>query len=301
MKRKPFIFSLFILLSLFLYSCTFDELSQVIDYALDEELIEETSPTNELLSITYIDVGQGDSAYIQFPNGKTILIDAGESTAFEKITNSIDSSKTTNIDVIVATHPHADHIGSFSSIIKNYSVGKIYMPKATSNSNTFETLLQTIAEHNLKITEAKNGVTIDIDPLVTVEILSPISKEYEDTNNYSIVIKITYEDTSFLFTGDAEILVEEEMVAKNIDLKADVLKVGHHGSNTSTSSAFLRKVRPTYAIISVGVDNSYGHPKQRVLDRLADFGITVYRTDELGSITLTSDGTELIISTISSK
>ena len=300
MKKRPFIFILFIIVSLFLYSCSFEELNQVIDNALIEEQNEETDTYENQLQITYIDVGQGDSAFIQFPNGKTMLIDAGESSAYEKISKSIDSTKTTHIDVIVATHPHADHIGSMANIIKNYSIGKIYMPKATSNTKTFETLLQTIADHNLKITEAKNGVTINLDETVAVEILSPISAKYDDTNNYSVVLKITYKDTSFLFTGDAEIFVEEELIDNGLDISADVLKVGHHGSTTSTSAAFLRNVRPTYAIISVGADNSYGHPKQKVLDRLADFGVTVYRTDELGTITLTSNGDDIIISTISS-
>lgn len=304
-KRLSLIF-LLVAFSAFLFSCTIEDLEQVLNSQLNSNTTtattnesnnyDEISLNGDLLTIKYIDVGQGDSIFIILPNEKTLLIDAGVPGSFDVISDVIDSEGYSNIDVILATHPHADHIGAMSDVVRNYDVGSIYMPKVSSTTKTFETLLQTISNKGLKINNAKAGSYIELDDSVLIEIIAPNSTGYEDTNDYSIVIKLTYNNTAFLFTGDAETVSEKEILNGGYDLSADVLKVAHHGSLTSTSASFLKAVEPTYAIISVGVDNSYGHPKQKLLDRLADFGVTVYRTDEVGTITVTSDGDDIMIS-----
>ncbi|MDF2820630.1 MAG: beta-lactamase domain protein [Clostridiales bacterium] len=316
MKRKPLllIFSL-IFLSIFLFACSINDLEQVLDIpnktatqtttsnndSTNTESVTTTTQSengttkNGLLKVNFIDVGQGDSIFIILPNSKSILIDAGESDSYENITKIIDSSNITKIDVLIATHPHADHIGGMDEIIENYEIGKIYMPKISSSTTTFENLLQTISDKNLKITTATAGMSIELDDSVNIDILGPNSSNYDDINNFSIIIKLTYNNNSFLFTGDAESVSEKELLQNQYDLKADILKVGHHGSSSSTSASLLKAVEPTYAIISVGKDNAYGHPKQKLLDRLADYGVTTYRTDELGTISVTSDGENIEI------
>lgn len=317
MKKKQRILILsFIFLSLFLYACSISDLEHVLNNS-NTNLTEEKIPENDneinadinnnspndidgedLLQIRYIDVGQGDCIFIILPNGKSLLIDTGVSSSFDIISKFLDSTYTSKIDVLIGTHPHADHIGAMSEVIKNYEIGSIYMPKATSTSKTFENLLQTISDSGLKIKNATAGVTIDLDDSVSIEIIAPNSTSYDDTNNYSAIIKLSYENTSFLFTGDAESVSEKELLQTGYDLNADVLKVGHHGSQSSTSASFIKAVEPTYAIISVGKDNSYSHPSQKTLDRLSDYGVTVYRTDIFGTIVVTSDGDKISISAV---
>ena len=174
-----------------------------------------------------------------------------------------------------------------SAVIKAFDIGQIYMPKAVTTTKTYENLLLTIKDKNLKIKAAKAGNTIiDTDDLKLV-VLAPNQDSYESLNNYSIVLKLTYKEKSFLFMGDAETLSEKEITG---DIQADVLKVGHHGSRTSTSQAFLNKVNPSYAVISVGLNNDYKHPHQEVIDRLEKKNIKIYRTDQNGDIIFTTDG-----------
>ncbi|WP_245984906.1 ComEC/Rec2 family competence protein [Biomaibacter acetigenes] len=161
-------------------------------------------------------------------------------------------------------------------IINTFNIGKIYMPKVTTTTRTFKDVLTSIAAKNLKITTAMGGMTIPVEDDVKVEILAPNSAHYEDLNNYSAVIKVTYKSTSLLFTGDAEKLSEEEMLKLGFNLRADVLKVGHHGSSSGTSEEFLSAVSPRYAIISVAKNNDYGHPHKETLRRLAAYGVKVY-------------------------
>ena len=243
------------------------------------------------LRVTFIDVGQADSILIQTPQGKNILMDAGNTADYSVIKACLDAAGVRRLDVVVATHPHEDHIGSMASVIKAYDIGKIYMPKAATTTKTFENLLMAIKEKGLKASEAKGGITIETgDSLITAEILAPNSSDYDDMNDWSAVIKLSYGKTSFLFTGDAEDVSEKEMLSKKYDLKADVLKIGHHGSSSSTTAEFLSAVSPKYAVISVGKDNDYGHPAAGVMNRLKKAGIPVYRTDESGTIVCVSDG-----------
>ena len=241
----------------------------------------------EDLKVHFLDVGQGDSIFIELPTNETILIDASIKDASDKIINYLKEEKVSKIDYVFATHPHSDHIGGMSAVIKAFDIGQIYMPKAVTTTKTYENLLLTIKDKNLKIKTAKAGNTIiDTDDLKLV-VLAPNQDSYESLNNYSIVLKLTYKEKSFLFTGDAETLSEKEITG---DVEADVLKVGHHGSRTSTSQAFLNKVNPSYAVISVGLNNDYKHPHQEVLDRLEKKNIKIYRTDQNGDIIFTTDG-----------
>lgn len=250
------------------------------------------------LKVHYLDVGQGDSIFLELPNKETILIDAAEATEANKIKGYIQNLGYQKIDYVIATHPHSDHIGGLSEIIKQFDIGSIYMPKAVSTSKTYENLLTTIAEKNLKVKQAKAGIEIINQNDLKIEILSPKESSYANLNNYSIVLKLTYKKNSFLFMGDAEKQIEEEIQS---DVKANVIKIGHHGSNTSSSEAFVEKVKPQYAIISVGKDNKYNHPYSEILDRWSKMGAEIYRTDEDGSVIIESDGENLAVSSANGK
>ncbi len=239
------------------------------------------------LHVYYLDVGQADSTFILLPNGENMLIDAGTKENGKDIVNVLDSLGVNNIDYLIGTHPHTDHIGGMQQVIENFDIGEIYMPKVSSNTKTYNNLTQAIKERRYTITTAKAGVDILSEDSLTATIVAPNSKEYDDLNNYSAVIKLTYGMTSFVFAGDAEKLSEDEI---RTNIKCDVLKVGHHGSNTSTSKNFLKKTSPTYAVISCGENNDYGHPHKEVIQRLYKSGVSVYRTDLNGTVEAISDG-----------
>lgn len=252
------------------------------------------SPSGEMLVAHFLDVGQGDANVIELPNGEVMLIDAGIKSSGDKIVEYIEDLGYSDIDYVVATHPHADHIGGMAEVIASFDIGTIYMPKAVSTSQTYEDLLETIQDKGLSIHTGKAGVSVlDTDDL-TIEMLAPVSDDYSNLNNYSIVLKITYGNTSFLYTGDAE---EENLNEITGDIHADVLKVGHHGSDTSTSASFLEKVTPSYAVISVGEGNSYGHPAEQTIQLLEEYTQHVYRTDFNGTVVISSDGVNISVET----
>lgn len=239
------------------------------------------------MCVTFLDVGQGDCTFIELPDGKCILIDAGESDNASKIKKYIKRLGYKTIDYVIATHPHADHIGAMANVIKAFDTGKIYMPRASTTTKTFERLLETIQDKQMKINTAKAGVIMLDDGALKAEFVAPVKDEYDDLNNYSAVLKLTYRDVSFLFTGDAEKEAEGQI---KVDIDADILKVGHHGSSTSSSSSFLKKVSPEIAIISCGENNDYGHPHKEVVNRLEKQKIECYRTDINGNISVVTDG-----------
>ncbi len=243
------------------------------------------------LHVFYLDVDQADSIFIQLPNGENMLIDAGTKESGEEIVDTLENLGVSAINHLIATHPHADHIGGMQEVVESFDIANIYMPNAVTDTRTFENLLLTIKEKGNTITTAKAGVEILSDDNLNAVFVAPNSNEYEDLNNYSAVIKLTFGETSFVFTGDAEKLSEDEI---RTNIKCDVLKVGHHGSSTSTSRNFLKKTEPTYAVISCGMDNSYGHPHKEVMQRLEKAGIAIYRTDLNGTIEAVSDGNEII-------
>ena len=241
------------------------------------------------ISAHYLDIGQGDSIFVELPNSECILIDAGIGNKGEYIENYIKNIGYDKIDYLIATHPHADHIGSMDYIISNMDIGSIYMPNVIAATKTYERLLESVQEKGLKIRSAKAGMGIIDENDLSVDILGPVEIDDDELNNCSIIIKITYENDSYLFIGDAE---KEELRTVEADMSADVLKVGHHGSRTSTTEEFLEEVNPRYAIISCGTDNDYGHPHKETINLLEDFDVEYYRTDLQGTITVTSDGSQ---------
>ena len=272
-------------------------------YALLEQLLNASEVINEDLPslkekqdmrVHYIDVGQGDSIFIELPNEETMLIDAAENDQADKISSYIKRYGYNEITYLIGTHPHSDHIGGMSSIVENFDIKNIYMPKAVSVSKTYENLLNTISNKNLKIKTAKTGVNIINTQELNISFIAPNKDEYDELNNYSAIVRIKYKDRVFLFMGDAEKESESELAG---DLKADVIKVGHHGSDTSSSLAFAKKVKPEYAIISVGIDNKYNHPVKTILNRWELLGAKIYRTDLNGDIIITTNGKTLDIKT----
>ena len=244
------------------------------------------------LKVHYIDVGQGDSEFLELPNGQTMLIDAGNPENGSQIVSYIKGLGHSKIDYLIATHPHADHIGGMATVVNGLDIGKIYMPKVSTNTQTFEDLLSTIQGKGLTINAAKAGVNLFKTGNLNADIIAPVNITGDDLNQYSAVIMLTYGANKFLFMGDAGEPSETQITAP---VKADVLKVGHHGSSTATSQAFLNKVKPTYAVIEVGKGNSYGHPTTATLNKLQGIGATIYRTDNDGTIIFTSDAKTITI------
>lgn len=247
---------------------------------------------NKML-VHYIDVGQGDCILVQV-NNKNLLIDSGPKSDRRKLFNYLSGLDLNKLDYVIATHPHEDHIGNMDDIIKTYSIGTFYAPKVESTTKSFEDMVDALKDKNLKVHVLKNNSTsIDLGENTKVNVFSPNKDFYDNLNNYSPVIKIQYGNTSFLFTGDAEKEVEKEILNNNEDISADVLKVGHHGSSTSTSKDFLKKVNPSIAVISVGKDNIYNHPDAITTKLLYDSNIKTYRTDKDGTIVICSDGSNI--------
>ena len=223
----------------------------------------------------FIDVGQGDSIFLRSPNGKTMLVDAGTPDSFESIQNVLSEEGVTKLDVVVMTHPHSDHMGSMKRVIDNYNIGTFYMPDAVNTTSSFDRMLSALEKKKVKTKVIWGSAKTTIK-----------GADYQDNlNDMSVVIKVTYGETSLLLTGDAESYTEELMIASEKELlQADVLKIGHHGSSTSSSQAFLDAVQPKAVVISLGKNNDYGHPHRETMQRLKKLGTEIYRTDELGTV-----------------
>ncbi len=281
----------------FLSGCILDEWQErsvsPLPEAASPTVSQTEAPVSGEMVVSFIDVGQGDASFICLPDGKTMLIDAGVSDAGKKLVKLLEASNCQKIDYLIATHPHADHIGGMKKIVESFEIGEIYMPRASTNTKTYEKLLESIAERGLKIKAARAGMQI----CPGVEILAPNGAEYENLNNYSVVIKITNGNTKFLFMGDAEILSEDEILQGGYDVSADVIKVGHHGSGTSSGNTFVAAVGAKYAVFSVGTDNSYNHPHRFVVEKWKNAGAEICRTDERGTVTFRSDGKTLQMTT----
>lgn len=256
---------------------------------------QETAGVSESGSFTvhFIDVGQADSALVTC-DGHSMLIDGGNADDSNLVYSVLQRETEGHLDYVVGTHAHEDHIGGLSGAFEADTADVTFCPVTEYDSKAFRNFKTRADERGGGITIPAVGDTFTLgEASVTVVAVNSVP---EDTNNTSIVIRIVYGDTSFLFTGDAEQETEEKILESGQDIESTVLKVGHHGSSTSTSQAFLDAVSPTYAVISCGKDNSYGHPHSETFAKLASAGVEVLRTDELGDIYCTSDGTEVTFS-----
>jgi len=247
---------------------------------------------NQIMRVHYIDVGQGDSILIQV-NGINMLIDAGPAENSDILISYLKKQKIRKLHYIVATHPHEDHIGGMSAVIRKFDVGKFYAPKIIAETRYFEDMAVSLKEKGLMISPARKGTFLPLGQKTECQMLSPCSESYDNLNNYSSVIRITYGSSSFLFTGDAEELAETEIISTGADINCDVLKAGHHGSSTSSSKQLLEAATPDTAVISAGKRNDYGHPSKTVLSALEKIDAQVYRTDIDGTIVLECDGAKI--------
>ena len=252
-----------------------------------------TGNAEDFLKIYFFDVGQADSILITH-NHESVLIDAGTNEMGETVVQNLKNLGITKLNYIIGTHPHEDHIGGLDDVIENFAIEHIYMPKVQTNTKTFEDVLDAVIKQGMQIETPEVGKVFTIGE-VECEIMqcgTGTKEEQENLNLSSIVLRATYGEQSYLFMGDSE--TENEQARKWE--KTNVLKVGHHGSDTSTSEEFLKQVSPQIAIISVGKDNHYGHPSEEIIKRLEKEGISIYRTDEKGTIVITSDGKQNQIS-----
>jgi competence protein ComEC len=243
--------------------------------------------TSGELKVHFIDVGQGDSILIQ-QDDKNMLIDTGSYAKADSTVSYLKKQNIKKLDYLVLTHPHEDHMGGAATVINTFEIGTIYMPKVTANTLSYKITVNTMKRKGLKAGEIWPGLSFKLG-LADCRILGPINPVSGDLNTYSIVIMITFGSNKFLLTGDAQFSNEDDMIKSGFDIAADVLKVGHHGSYTSTSQSFLSRVNPKYAVISCGKGNDYGHPHKVALNKLKEGNIKVFRTDEDGTVVITCD------------
>lgn len=246
-------------------------------------------------AVHIIDVGQGDSILIQ-TGEKAVLIDAGERDQGQTVCDYLKSAGVEKLDLVIATHPHSDHIGGMPDVLSRFGADEILMPQMAEDmvptTSVFNRLLDAVETQGIPVTAAQRGLAYDLGSGAKLTVLAPL-QDYDDLNNYSVVCRLDCGETSFLFTGDAEKQVEQDLISEGTQLQADVLKAGHHGSNTSSCDVFLNAVSAKIAAVSCGQDNDYGHPHKEVLSRLSERGTAVYRTDLQGSVVFTTDGKEI--------
>lgn len=298
-----------------------EEITELQDASEDIEIKEETKEENEEekdieeeekkedeievveniegnIEVHFIDVGHGDSMLIK-QNNFSMLIDAGDRGYGDTVASYIRDKGIDKLDYVILTHPHSDHIGGAKEVIAGFEVGKVIMPKVTHTTQVFESLLRTIQSKGLKITTPIVGDVYELGS-AKFTILAPNKNSYSNLNNYSVVIKLEYGNNSFVLTGDAEKESENEIVNNGINISADVLKLGHHGSSTSTNENFFKAVNPTYAVIQVGEGNRYNHPDDSVTRKLEENNVKIYRNDLNGNIIAIGNGEDIEFSTTKS-
>ncbi|MFJ7668157.1 MBL fold metallo-hydrolase [Lysinibacillus sp. NPDC097195] len=274
---------LFVLLSIFvLAGCTSTLETEQVPVAAGHEM-----------RVHFIDVGQGDSILIESPNGKTMLVDGGVKGAGQQVVSYINKLGIDKLDIVVATHPDADHIGGLIPVLNSIPIEQFYDSGKVHTSQTFEEMLSLIDTKNIPYNVPKTGDRMTFDDELEVKVLNA-NENAVDNNDASIVLKVTYGNISFLLTGDAGVALEKDMLQQ--DVKATVLKAGHHGSNTSSSQSFIQAVQPEVTILSYGQDNKYGHPHAEVVERLQAIGSKIYATAEAGTVTVSTDGVSYQVS-----
>lgn len=298
-RRKKNALPLILIILVFIAACVLfsDSLIAQINGLFGQDTAATTASSGATgdLKITVLNTGNSDCSIIQTPNGQTVMIDAGESDDFELISSFLRENGISTIHTVIATHPHADHIGSMTDVLNHFDVQNFYMTKARHSSKLYKEMLETLAAHSeTEVHTPKIGSGFTLDG-VSFVFLGPIA-EYSELNDTSIVTYISYGQNSFLFAGDVEKEAEEDLVELfSSKLDADVLKVPHHGSKGSSTKDFLKMVSPQYAIITADQANDYGHPSDKTLKRLQDAGATIYRTDHNGNISIVSDGTTITV------
>ena len=251
---------------------------------------EQPTPPSGDLTVHFIDVGQADCALLEC-DGKFMLIDGGNVADSSLVVSYLQKMGVEQLEAVICSHAHEDHVGGLPGVLAVFPTAAVYAPTNTYSSQCFDDFLYYTDQQRLSVTIPNPGDRITLGE-ATIWVLGP-TKNYADPNNTSLVLRVDFGDTRFLFTSDMETDAETDLLDSGADVKADVLKVGHHGSNTSTGYRFLREVAPQWAVISVGVDNSYDHPHEEPLSRLHDAEVTVYRTDKLGTILAVSDGKDI--------
>ena len=280
-KTKKLIFGLIIILLLTVFG----------GYELVLVPMNETAPAQEdSLRVAFLDVGQGDSILLCRPNGDFALVDAGENDQGEAVTQKLRDYGVDRLSFAVGTHPHSDHIGGLDVVLSQVKTDVIYMPDFGASTKTYTDLLDVIEEGDIPAEIPEIGDVIYNEDGVRVKVLYN-GDGAEDANNASIVLRVTYGEDALLLTGDAETPVENQLLQAGEDLTANLYKFGHHGSSTSNSEAFLETVAPEFGVVSCGKDNDYGHPHREIRQRVKKYGITLYRTDEMGDILFASEGT----------
>ena len=290
-NNKFFVFiSILLIIALSLGLFIYLEKDNFIIRRIPQVILEmEDATTN----VHYVDVGQADGIIIE-SSGHYMVIDAGTNIAGSTMDAYLKSLNVKVIDVVIGTHPHEDHIGGLDDVINNFEVLQVYMPKFTATTKSYEDVLKAIKMSKLEISNPKVGTEFKLGS-ATVTIFAPV-KTYDDANNNSIGVKLTDGDISYIFFGDAEKSAERDVLNTDFDLQADVYKASHHGSYTSNTKKFLRAVDPSIAIISSGKDNDYGYPHREILSLFEQMRIQVYRTDESGSIIVSTNGRDIKVS-----
>lgn len=273
-------------------------LQQLGLFETEEPVSENVSGSTEA-QVYFIDVGQGDSELIRLKDSEIdILIDAGTRSTKQELADYLKELGVDDIDILIGTHPHEDHIGGMAKIIEEFPIGTLYLPETsdemTPTTKTYESLLDAAESKNVTVRTAAAGDVLLEQGNTSFKVLSPSHTDYDNLNDYSIVTRLKVGDTAFLFQGDAETPVEEEILDSGADVSCDVIKLGHHGSSTSSSRAYLEAANPSAAVISCGVGNEYGHPHRETMDLLKKLSITPYRTDTQKTLLAETDGKTIV-------